>query len=106
MASAPSASKARAIAARLRPIASARGKQQRVLQLTTLAFFLSFVVWFNFAPFSVAIGKDLHLTPAQLGVIGLCNLALTIPARVFAPTSRLTTGTIRRRSASSPARNT
>src|SRR5207248_10579714 len=37
----------------------------------------------NFAPFSVAIGKDLHLTPAQLGVIGLCNLALTIPARVF-----------------------
>ena len=65
MASAPSASKARAIAARLRPIASARGKQQRVLQLTTLAFFLSFVVWFNFAPFSVAIGKDLHLTPAQ-----------------------------------------
>ena len=83
MASAPSASKARAVAARLRPIVSARGQQQRVLQLTTMAFFLSFVVWFNFAPFSVAIGKDLHLTPAQLGVIGLCNLALTIPARVF-----------------------
>jgi len=52
------------------------------LYLTTLAFFLSFVVWFNFAPFSVAIGKDLHLSPAQLGTIALCNLALTIPARV------------------------
>ena len=76
-------SKTRAVGALLRPVVGVRGKQTRVLQLTTLAFFLSFVVWFNFAPFSVAIGKDLGLTPAQLGVIGLCNLALTIPARVF-----------------------
>jgi len=66
----------------LRPLLSVRGKY-RVLHLTTLAFFLSFVVWFNFAPFSVAIGKDLGLQPGQLATIGLCNLALTIPARVF-----------------------
>jgi NNP family nitrate/nitrite transporter-like MFS transporter len=76
-------SKTRAVAGLLQPVVRARGKQQRVLQLTTLAFFLSFVVWFNFAPFSVSIGKDLGLTPSQLGVLGLCNLALTIPARVF-----------------------
>lgn len=82
MATAPR-SKPRAVIDLLRPVVAARGKPQRVLQLTTLAFFLSFVVWFNFAPFAVAIGKDLGLTPAQLGVIGLCNLALTIPARVF-----------------------
>lgn len=54
-----------------------------MLQATTLAFFLSFVVWFNFAPFAVTIGRDLHLSPAQLATIGLCNLALTIPARLF-----------------------
>jgi NNP family nitrate/nitrite transporter-like MFS transporter len=76
-------SKTRAVGALLRPVLAARGQQQRVLQLTTMAFFLSFVVWFNFAPFSVAIGKDLGLTPSELAVLGLCNLALTSPARVF-----------------------
>jgi NNP family nitrate/nitrite transporter-like MFS transporter len=75
--------KTRAVASLLRPVVSARGKQQRVLQLTTTAFFLSFVVWFNFAPFAVAIGDDLGLTSAQLAVLGLCNLALTSPARIF-----------------------
>lgn len=62
-------------------LASFRGRF-RVLHLTTGAFFLSFVVWFNFAPFSVAIGEDLDLTPSQLATIGLCNLTLTIPARL------------------------
>jgi NNP family nitrate/nitrite transporter-like MFS transporter len=71
-----------AVVSRVRPLL-AFGPPQRVLQLTTLAFFLTFVVWFNFAPFSVAIGKDLGLDGSQLAAIGLCNLALTIPARVF-----------------------
>jgi len=74
--------KRRALRSRLTGLASFRGKY-RVLHLTTFAFLLSFVVWFNFAPFSVAIGKDLGLTPPQLATIGLCNLALTIPARVL-----------------------
>jgi NNP family nitrate/nitrite transporter-like MFS transporter len=74
--------KRRALGARIRRLASFQGKY-RVLHLTTLAFLLSFIVWFNFAPFSVAIGKDLGLQPAQLATIGLCNLALTIPARVL-----------------------
>ncbi|MGZ4693524.1 MAG: NarK family nitrate/nitrite MFS transporter [Acidimicrobiales bacterium] len=55
----------------------------RVLHLTWFAFFLSFVVWFNFAPFSKTIGQQLHLSKAQLVTLGLCNVALTVPGRVF-----------------------
>lgn len=62
--------------------ASLRGRYG-VLHATTMAFFLSFVVWFNFAPFALDIGRELHLTSAQLATIGLCNLALTVPARLF-----------------------
>ena len=61
---------------------SFRGRY-RVLHATTFAFFLSFVVWFNFAPFVNAIGADLGLTKAELATIGICNLALTVPARLF-----------------------
>ena len=63
-------------------LASLKGRY-RILHATTLAFFLSFVVWFNFAPFAKAIGEDLGLSPAQLATLGLCNLALTVPARLF-----------------------
>lgn len=55
----------------------------RVLHLTWFAFFLSFVVWFNFAPFSATIGEELGLSREQLITIGLCNVALTVPARVL-----------------------
>lgn len=63
-------------------LASLKGRH-RVLHATTLAFFLSFVVWFNFAPFAKAIGEELGLSAAQLATLGLCNLALTVPARLF-----------------------
>jgi NNP family nitrate/nitrite transporter-like MFS transporter len=59
-----------------------RGPAQRTLHLTWLAFFLSFVVWFNFAPFSSTIGKEFGLDKGQLVTLGLCNLALTVPARL------------------------
>lgn len=55
----------------------------RTLHLTWVAFFLTFVVWFNFAPFSVTIGRQLGLDAGQLGTIALCNVALTVPARIF-----------------------
>ena len=55
----------------------------RILHLTWFAFFLSFVVWFNFPPFATTIGQEFGLTPAQRGTIGLCNVALTVPARVI-----------------------
>ncbi len=58
----------------------------RILHLTWLAFFLSFGVWFNFAPFSAVIGDQLGLSPAQLVTIALSNVALTVPARVLVGT--------------------
>jgi NNP family nitrate/nitrite transporter-like MFS transporter len=58
------------------------GPASRTLHLTWLAFFLSFVVWFNFAPFASTIGKQFHLSKGQLVTLGLCNLALTVPARL------------------------
>lgn len=70
------------IGARLRKLWSFEGPY-RVLHLTWFAFFLSFVVWFNFAPFSKTIGDQLHLSKAQLVTLGLCNVALTVPGRVF-----------------------
>ena len=55
----------------------------RVLHLTWFAFFLTFVVWFNFPPLATTIGQEFGLSPAQLGTIGLCNVALTVPARII-----------------------
>ncbi len=54
----------------------------RVLHLTWFAFFLTFVCWFNFAPFATTIGKELNLLPGQVKTLAICNLALTIPARI------------------------
>ena len=55
----------------------------RILHLTWMAFFLSFVVWFNYAPFANTIAEQLGLTEAEEKTIALCNVALTIPARIF-----------------------
>lgn len=63
-------------------LASFTGKY-RVLHLTWFAFFLSFIVWFNFAPFSHVIGDQMGLTKGELVTLGLCNVALTVPARIF-----------------------
>lgn len=54
----------------------------RILHLTWFAFFISFVVWFSEAPFATTIQRELYLSSAQLKVLAICNLALTIPARI------------------------
>ncbi|MEX2587507.1 MAG: NarK family nitrate/nitrite MFS transporter [Actinomycetota bacterium] len=69
-------------AARVRSIWSFKGRY-RTLHLTWFAFFLSFVVWFNFAPFAGVVGEEFNLSGAQLTTLALCNVALTVPARVF-----------------------
>jgi MFS transporter, NNP family, nitrate/nitrite transporter len=69
-------------AAHVRALWSFTGRY-RVLHLTWCAFFLSFVVWFNFAPFAGTIRDQLGLTEAEIKTIGLCNVALTVPARIF-----------------------
>jgi MFS transporter, NNP family, nitrate/nitrite transporter len=55
----------------------------RVLHLTWGAFFMSFVVWFAYAPFAGTIEDELGLTKSQTLTLGLCNIALTVPARIF-----------------------
>lgn len=55
----------------------------RTLHLTWFAFFLAFVVWFDYAPFASTIAEDLGLTSQQSKTIALCNVALTVPARIF-----------------------
>jgi NNP family nitrate/nitrite transporter-like MFS transporter len=69
-------------AARIKGLWSFDGRF-RVLHLTWFAFFLSFVVWFDFAPFANTIKDQLALTDAEIKTIGLCNVALTVPARIF-----------------------
>ncbi|BCL35503.1 NarK family nitrate/nitrite MFS transporter [Nostoc sp. MS1] len=66
----------------LRQLFSIRDRY-RILHQTWFAFFLTFVCWFNFAPFATTIGKELHLLPEQIKTLGICNLALTIPARLI-----------------------
>jgi MFS transporter, NNP family, nitrate/nitrite transporter len=77
-----STSRAGTAGKRVRGLWSFQGKY-RVLHLTWIAFFLSFVVWFNFAPFANTISEQLGLTKEQKITIGLCNVALTVPARIF-----------------------
>lgn len=54
----------------------------RILHMSWFAFFLSFFVWFNMAPFATTIQKALDLTSGQLKTLLICNIALTIPARI------------------------
>jgi NNP family nitrate/nitrite transporter-like MFS transporter len=51
--------------------------------MTWFAFFLSFVVWFNLAPLATSVKADLGLTDAQIKTIAICNVALTVPARIL-----------------------
>src|SRR5438270_13065951 len=53
-----------------------------VLNLAWISFFLTFVVWYSLGAFSTTIARVLHLTKEQAQTLLLCNLALTIPARV------------------------
>ncbi len=54
----------------------------RILHLTWFAFFISFYVWFNFAPLLVSIREAFNLTPQQVKTLLIMNVALTIPARI------------------------
>lgn len=55
----------------------------KILHMTWLAFFVTFVLWFNHAPLMLMIMETLHLTESEINVILLLNVALTIPARVI-----------------------
>lgn len=54
----------------------------KILHLTWIAFFITFVVWFNHAPILMAIQSSLGLSDAQIKTLLILNVALTIPARI------------------------
>ncbi|MGQ0674374.1 MAG: MFS transporter [Hyphomicrobium sp.] len=54
----------------------------KVLHLTWVAFFVSFMVWFNHAPLMAAIRKSLSLSDQEVSALLILNVALTIPARI------------------------
>lgn len=56
---------------------------KKILGLTTLAFFITFVVWFNMAPLMSTLKNTFNLTNDEIAILGVANLALTIPARVL-----------------------
>ncbi len=55
----------------------------KILHLTWFAFFLSFVVWFNLAPLATQVKEDFGLEVGQIRTIAICNVALTVPARII-----------------------
>lgn len=55
----------------------------KILHMSWMAFFVSFVVWFNHAPLMMLIKQDLALSDREVEIILLLNMALTIPARVI-----------------------
>lgn len=59
------------------------GQQKSVLHLTWGAFFLTFVAWFNMAPFHTAMMKFAGLSLEQIHILMIANVALTIPARIL-----------------------
>jgi len=54
----------------------------RTLHLSWVAFFITFVVWFNHAPLGGVISEAFNLTKAQWKALLIVNVALTIPSRV------------------------
>lgn len=56
----------------------------RVLHYTWIAFFLTFFVWFNMAPLKSAMVESFSfLDMSNFKSLLLCNVALTIPARII-----------------------
>ncbi|ACK66477.1 nitrite transporter [Rippkaea orientalis PCC 8801] len=55
----------------------------KILHLTWFAFFLTFVVWFNLAPLATQVQADFGLEVGQIRTLAICNVALTVPARII-----------------------
>lgn len=61
---------------------SLQGKS-KILHMSWMAFFLSFVVWFNHAPLMMLIQQSIGINDHEVETLLLLNVALTIPARVI-----------------------
>ena len=56
--------------------------KMKILHLSWIAFFITFVVWFNHAPLLGSIAKTLGITMPEVKTLLILNVALTIPARI------------------------
>src|SRR5687768_3044841 len=54
----------------------------KILHMTWMAFFITFLVWFNHAPLLLAIQATFGLSEQQIKTLLILNVALTIPARI------------------------
>ncbi|BAY87200.1 high-affinity nitrate/nitrite bispecific transporter [Calothrix parasitica NIES-267] len=61
---------------------SFRGRY-KILHMTWFAFFLSFFVWFNLAPLATQVKAEFGLEVSQIRTLAICNVALTVPARII-----------------------
>ncbi|WOT03857.1 NarK family nitrate/nitrite MFS transporter [Shewanella youngdeokensis] len=57
--------------------------KMKIMHLSWMAFFITFMVWFNAAPLLSVIAESIGLTPSQIKTLLILNVALTIPARVL-----------------------
>ena len=57
--------------------------KMKILHMSWMAFFITFMVWFNFAPLLQAVKTSLGLTTAEIKTLLILNVAFTIPARVI-----------------------
>ena len=54
----------------------------KILHMTWLAFFITFIVWFNHAPLMMVIAQTLGMSKSEIKTVLILNVALTIPARI------------------------
>ena len=56
--------------------------KMKILHLSWMAFFITFLVWFNHAPLLAVIADSLGLSSSEIKTLLILNVALTIPARI------------------------
>ena len=57
--------------------------KMKILHLSWIAFFITFVVWFNLAPMLQAMAQSLGLSKSEIKTLLLLNVSLAIPARII-----------------------
>ncbi len=56
--------------------------KMKILHLSWMAFFITFLVWFNHAPLLAAIADSMGLSSTEIKTLLILNVALAIPARI------------------------
>ncbi|MFC4402664.1 NarK family nitrate/nitrite MFS transporter [Gracilibacillus xinjiangensis] len=61
-----------------------KNERIKVLHFTWFAFFVAFFAWFSMAPLATTMMADMNwLTSQHIAALGICNVVLTIPARII-----------------------